>query len=70
MVFTVQAEGVGRRGELTEDDHEGENIYPVFLNETLLGLGRDYLTLRRKRWRRAQFRPRVAFDQIPDHRHV
>ena len=38
-------------GELTEDDHEGENVNPVLLDEALLRLGRDDLTLGCKRWR-------------------
>ena len=38
-------------GELTKDEHEGENVDPVLLDETLLGWGCDDLTLRRKRWR-------------------
>lgn len=57
----------GKRRELTEEDHQGENVHPVFLKERLLCLGRDDLALGCKRWRRAQFRPGVAFDQTPDH---
>jgi len=57
-------------GELTKDNHEGENVNPVLLNETLLGLRRNDLALRGERRRGAQLRPRVALDQAPDHTHV
>ena len=50
-VSCARVRGVGRKGELTEDDEEGENVDPVLLNETLLWLGWDDLTLRCQRWR-------------------
>lgn len=59
-----------KRRELTEDDHEGENVNPVLLNKTLLWLGRDNLALGCERWGRTQLRPRVAFDQIPGRIHA
>jgi len=62
--------GRARLGRLTKDNHEGENVNPVLLDETLLGLRRDDLALRGERWGGAQLRPRVALDQAPDHTHV
>ena len=59
-----------KRTELTKNEDEGEDINPILLDEALLWFRFDDLTLGRKGWRRAQLRPRVAFDQIPDHRHA
>ena len=40
----------GERGqELTKDNHDGKNVDPVLLKETLLGLGRNDLALGCKR---------------------
>jgi hypothetical protein len=55
---------------LTDDNHEPDDVNPVLLDESLLWFGSNHLAFGRKRWRGAQLRPRVAFDQIPDRIHT